>query len=354
MSKFQIGIIGAGMIADRHIENFLKTGKANIRWLADLKPEAIANLTTKHRIPQTTDDYHDILNDPEVDSVVICTPPSSHKQIFLDSVTARKHVLIEKPAAMNLAGIDEMIALAARHPEVKVCDCSARHSRLQPKFRIVKKLIEEGKLGEIYFIHHNSIWRNNRPGIEYHPTAKWFLNREIAGGGPLFDWGVYDLSFHLGILNDLPSLEKVNTVMLKSGLDAFDPGSDRYDVEEHFAANLELSQGIRLYWERGNHANIEIPNETRIYGTRGGIRLGYCSWDKPEIEFYDLENEGKGPGRKTIIPVDMEGHSDEQSLALHWIAVLEGKEKPAMPLKLARKHLSIIFECYGKAAGTRV
>ena len=348
MNNHIIGIIGAGMIGSHHIENFQKTNKARIKWLADINPEALKNLAAKHQISNTTIDYKDILNDPEVESIVICTPPKFHKNIFIDSVKSGKHVLVEKPAAMNLPEIDEMITVAESHPEIKICDCSARHSRLTPRFKMVKKIIDEGKLGDIYFIHHNSIWRNNRPGIEYHPAAKWFLNSQIAGGGPLFDWGVYDLSFHLGVLNDVPDLEKVNTVMLTSGLDAFDPGNDTYDVEEHFVVNMQLGNVVRLYWERGNHANIEIPNETRIYGTRGGIRLGYCSWDKPELEFFDLENDGKGPGRKTQIPIDMEGHNDELALANHWIDVLENKEKPAMPLELARKHLNIIFECYKK------
>lgn len=201
-------------------------------------------------------------------------------------------------------------------------------------------------MGEIYFIHHNSVSRQSRPGIEYHPTAKWFLNKEIAGGGVLFDWGVYDLSFHLGLLNDTPQLENINLLFIKRGLDNKDPGTNVFDVEEHFAASMKFSGGLNYYWERASNANMEAKNETRIYGTKGGIKLSYCSWDRPEIEFFDVENEGKGNARKEIIEVDMSQQNDHDELSKHYINALTGSERVAMPLSLAAKHLDIIYRIY--------
>lgn len=347
--KYTFGILGAGMIAEHHILNLQKTGRATVKWIAATKPEKVRQVGAKYGVGHTTVDYSEILDDPEVDAVVVCTPPFLHKTMFVESLRAGKHVLVEKPLAMSLKEADTMIRVSRQFPRQKVMDCSARHSRLQPKFRRVKEIIDSGALGDIYYIHHNCVWRQSRGGIEYHPTAKWFLDKSVAGGGPMFDWGVYDLSFHLGILGDEVRLEKVDAVLLKSGLDAVDPGTEVYDVEEHFAAHLQLSGNIRFYWERAAHANMETPNETRVYGARGGIRLGYCSWDEPVIEFFDVDNGGKGKARKEIIDVDMDGHDDAYALIEHFINVLDGKETPAMPLELARKHLDIIFQCYRKA-----
>jgi predicted dehydrogenase len=223
-------------------------------------------------------------------------------------------------------------------------ECSGRHARLTPKFVKVKEIIDAGVLGEIYHIHHNSIWRQNRPGIEFHPTAKWFLDRSRAGGGPLFDWGVYDLSFHLGVLGDRSDLEEVVSVKLMGGLDEVDPGTDVYDVEEHFMVNLKLTGGISYYWERGGHANVEIPNETRIYGTRGGIKLGYCSWDDPVIILYDLDDQGKA--REQQITLDYSGQDDGYALSEHLIRVLDGTEEPVISMETAKKHMDIILKCY--------
>ena len=344
---YSIAIVGAGMIAEHHIESFLKTKRAKITWVADIKQEALVKIKEKYPVENTTTDYHNILNDKNVDAVVICTPPLIHKRVFVDAVAAGKNILVEKPLAMSIADIDEMIEAERANPNLIISDCSARHSRLQPKYRKVKEIIDSGVLGEIYFVHHNCIWRQSRAGIEYHPTAKWFLNKAISGGGPLFDWGVYDLSFHLGVLGDKPELTKVKNVMLKNGLDDVDSGAEIFDIEEHFSANMKFTEGLNYYWERANNANMEANSETRIYGTRGGLKFGSHSWDAPEIEFFDVEDNAKGKARKQLIEIDMSQHGgDDYELAAHYIRVLDRTEKVLMPLSLARKHLEIILECY--------
>ncbi len=342
-----IGIVGAGMIAEKHLENISKNERLEVIHIADLDTSRLSKVAQKYHIKKTTTDYHDILHNSAVEAVLICTPPHLHKAMFLDCLKAGKHIFLEKPAAMTLLEIDEMIARQKEHPDLLVCECSARHSRLQPKYDAVKQIVDSGKLGEIYYIHHNSLWRNGRPGIEYNPEAKWFMNKKLSGGGPLFDWGVYDLSFHLGVLGDTPELESVKDVFLKSGLDAYDPGQLVYDVEEMFGVHMTLSGGIRYFWERGNHGNMDVPNETRIYGTRGGLKFGFCSWDSDVIHLYDYDEKGKA--RQSEIKVDLEGHSDDAALIEHFADILDGKSKPAMPLEKVRKHLDIIWKCYANA-----
>jgi len=344
--KIVVGIIGAGMIAEKHIIGLQKTGNATVKWVARENGSKLSEFQQQYAIPCGTVDYREILADPEVEAVVITAPPAFHYQMFVDSVNAGKHILLEKPAAIKPEHVFAMATLASDHPELIISDCSSRHARLQPKFRKVKEIIDSGALGEIYFIHHNAVARQSRPGIEYHPSAKWFLNKEIAGGGVLFDWGVYDLSFHLGLLNDEPVLENFNLLFMKSGLDTVDSGTKIFDVEEHFAVSMELTGGLRYYWERATNANVEATNETRIYGTKGGVKLSFCSWESPDITFFDVENDGKGNARKEIISVDMSQQEDNDALSAHFVNALLGKEKVLMPLSLAAKHLDIIFQIY--------
>ena len=339
----KIGVIGAGMIAEQHIRAIAKTANLEVIWLAAATQASVEKIGCQYNIPNRTTNYHNILNDKQVDAVIITTPPNLHREMFEASIKAGKHVLLEKPAAMTLNEIDAMIELSKQHPELLVCDCSARHSRLIPKFKKVKEIINSGELGEIYHIHHNAVNRYNRPGIEYHPKAKWFINKAIAGGGPMFDWGVYDLSFHLGILGDEPEVKSIKHVSLKSGLDNVDVGDNIYDVEDMFVAMLELSNGISYYWERAGHANMSAPNETRIYGTKGGIKLAFCSWDSPTITIYGQNNV------EETIELDYSAQDDGLALIQHFADVLDGKTKPAMPLELARKHLDIIYRCYDAA-----
>jgi len=345
--QYSIGIIGAGMIAEKHILALKTTGRANITWVARQDGSRLKDFMHKHDIPHGTTNYLDILNDPSVDAVVITSPPAMHFEMFMNCLKAGKHILLEKPATFNKEQMVQMLEEEKKHKDLVVMDCSCRHARLQPKFTAVKQIIESGVLGDIYLIHHNCLWRQSRGGIEYHPSAKWFLNKAIAGGGPLLDWGVYDLSFHLGILNDKPVLKKITSALTRRGLDEVDPGTDIFDVEEHFMVMMEYDNGLHYYWERGSNGHVEVPNETRIYGTRGGLKFGFCSWDPPVIHFFDVENNGKGKARHKEIPVDMSHHpGDEPMLGIHFINVLDGKEANSMPLSLAAKHLDIIFRAY--------
>jgi len=339
--SYNIGVIGAGWIAKAHMGFLQETGRANIIWIAARNPENLERVRSNFDIPNKTRDYHDILKDPAVEAVLIATPPNTHREMFIETLRAGKHVLLEKPMALNMEELEEMLLVRGQYPELIAMECSGRHSRLNPKYTLVKELISSGALGEVYHIHHQSVDRQNRPGIEFHPKAKWFLDRSRAGGGPLFDWGVYDLSFHLGILGDNPELERVESAVLKSGLDEVDPETAVYDVEEHMVVNMKLSGGISYYWERGAHAHMKVSNETRIYGTRGGIKLAYCTWDDPEVIFYDLDEEGKA--RETRYTRECPKEEDGYFLSRHLIDVLDGIEQPVVTLETAKKHMEIIF-----------
>lgn len=343
---YKIGVIGAGMIAEKHLDAMSAEPRVEASWICNRGEGKLQRVKEKYSIPSATVDYRELIAAPDVDAVLICTPPVLHKEMFIAALEAGKHVFVEKPVAMSRDEVDEMLQAASRFPDLIVSDCSARHSRLQPKFRVVKELIDSGFMGEIYYIHHNMVARNGRPGVEYNPDAKWFLDKKLSGGGPLFDWGVYDLSFHLGVLGDAPRLESIKDVRLKTGLDDFDGAGNVFDVEEMASVLMEFSGGLRYYWERATHANMEVPNETRIYGTRGGLKFGFCSWDPSVVQVYDYDEHGKPRHRE--VQVEPSGFSDDEALMVHFADLLEGKAKPAMPLELANKHLDIIWKCYGE------
>ena len=341
---YNIGVVGAGMIARQHLEHIRNTGRAEVTWIAALRPGNLEEVRSEFGIKNKTHDYRDMLKDSKVDAILITTPPHLHREMFIETLRSGKHVLLEKPMAIRTEDLNELLEVKAEYPQVIAMECSGRHARLTPKFRKVKEIVDSGVLGDVYRIHHQSVARQGRPGIEFHSEGKWFLDRSRAGGGPIFDWGVYDLSFHLGILGDVNELKQVESAVMKRGLDEVDPGTEIYDVEEHFAVNMKFTNGLGYYWERGAHANVDVPNETRIYGTRGGIKLAYCTWDDPVITLYDLDQAGRA--REQKIEIDMTNHSnDGYALMEHFFNVLDGEEQPAISLELAKKHLDIIIKC---------
>jgi predicted dehydrogenase len=173
------------------------------------------------------------------------------------------------------------------------------------------------------------------------PQGAWAQSKKQAGGGPLFDWGVYDLSFHLGVLGDRPEIARVRS-FTRGGLKVFADRRFFSDVEEHAAAFLEFKGGLTYSYERGAGVHMEAPNETRIYGTRGALRFAYCSWEAPAIEVYAVDARGRE--RKALRRVHMTRHTDDNlELTRHFLdCVLAGAE-PAMPVTLAAKHLDILL-----------
>lgn len=344
MSNINIGIIGVGTVADRHINSLKEDGRVEVTWLCDLNEETLEAKMKEHNIEQGTIDYFDLLKDDKLDAVIISTPPNTHAKIFLDCINAEKHILLEKPMCTSKEEIDLIMEAAEEHKNLVLLDPSCRHARLQPKYRHIKKMINDGKLGDVYYIHHNHVMRQSRNGIEHNPGAKWFLDKKYAVAGPLIDWGVYDLSFHLGILNDVPQLEDVQSFTI-NGLDQVEHGAPVFDVEEHGVAYMKFDTGLRYYYERSSNAHNETSHETRIYGTKGGLKLAYTSWDSNEIEFFYVDEDGKGEAKSEIIKVDMDEHTgDEQELACHFVDCLLGEAEPMMPIPLAAKHISIILE----------
>ncbi len=342
MKKYKLGIIGAGMYGKVLMRCFRQDERANITWVNSASKTTTKSAAEEFGVDHWTLDYHDVLADPEVDAVVIATPPYLHAEQLTATLAAHKHVLLEKPMAESMKSVREMVTAVEQAPDRIVLEASCRHTRLTRKFQFVKSIIDSGRLGEIYHIHHNHLSRGTF--VEWNPNGAWAMNKMLAGGGPFIDWGVYDLSFHMGLLEDEPQLKALrsfhrNDLRDVSGLVQFS------DVEQHGAAWLEFHTGLTYYYERGAGVHAETPNETRIYGTKGGLRFQFPAWDSNEVEFFYTEN---GEPRKETLPVDMSGAPDDSlALTTHFLDCLDGKATPLMTVQQAAKNMEILFSILG-------
>lgn len=336
---WQIGLIGGGMFGANHIESIQKDGRAEVCWVCDSHEPSLVAVQDKYEIVRGTTDYHRVLEDPEVDAVIVATPPFTHAEIGIAALRAGKHLLLEKPLAVNGDEVQAIIGETKQHPELVVLEASCRHSRLQPKFDFVKTMIDAGKLGDVYHIHHNFL--TAATFLDWNPKATWALDKKLAGGGPIFDWGEYDLSFHLGVLGDQPELQAVEAFH-RNGL-----RQSPANVEQHAAAYMRFNTGLTYYYERGAGAHGEVENETWIYGTKGGLKFSYLTWDSPEITYYFEDADGKP--QHQVLTVDMSHHPENDNIQLisHFIDCLEGKARPMMDVELAAKHLNILMRILG-------
>ena len=150
--QINLGIIGVGEVTiNRHIPSVLQTGDsaARVYALADIVPGIAQRVADKNGIPVATEDYHTLLEDENVHAIAICTPVHNHKQLTIEALNAGKHVYLEKPATMNAQEMEDIMQVSRNRSEILLV---GSNGMLQPQMLLFKKMIDEGKLGELYLV----------------------------------------------------------------------------------------------------------------------------------------------------------------------------------------------------------
>ena len=182
----KIAIIGCGAIANgAHIPAYMKNPEAEIKYFCDIIPERAQAAVEKYGCGTAVTDYHDVLTEPEVVAVSICTPNLMHSVISIDAMRAGKHVLCEKPTARTYAEALEMQKVqheTGMTLNIGVCN------RFNDSVRRIKQYIDDGKLGTVHHVYVSFRAHRSIPGL-----GGAFTTKAIAGGGALIDWGVHYL-----------------------------------------------------------------------------------------------------------------------------------------------------------------
>jgi predicted dehydrogenase len=185
--KLKIGIIGAGWQSENHIIGYLKSGKAEIVAIADIKEDSARALMSKFNLNvKFYDDYKKMLTDPEVEAVSICAPNKYHSEITVAVAEAGKHMLAEKPFVTNPEEAKKSYE-AIKKSGVK---CAVGyHRRFNPLYQEMKKLRDDGRLGKLFFVQSDYI--HNLP--DELPIWSWIGKKEFnpslfaAGAGHCVD-----------------------------------------------------------------------------------------------------------------------------------------------------------------------
>lgn len=150
----QLAVIGAGYWGPNLIRNFNQIPNARVAYVCDLDAAKLAPLAAQYPTLTTTRDYHQALNDPQVDAVVIATPVSTHRALALDALRAGKHVLVEKPLASTSQAAREIDEIARVMQRVLMVGHTFIYN---PAVTKVQEYIERGALGEIYYIDSSRV-----------------------------------------------------------------------------------------------------------------------------------------------------------------------------------------------------
>lgn len=277
MSKIKVGVIGSGGIARAcHIPGYLSIpDECEIVWVCDID-EALAERTAKeHGIPHWGSDYRKLLQDQPVDAVSVTTPNRYHLEPTVAALEAGVHVLCEKPLAMTGAEARQMVDAANKAGKILQV---ALQWRFSGAGQFMKKYIESGEMGEIYYARAQALRRRNVPA--------WgvFIDKEQQGGGPLIDIGVHILDFTLFLMG-YPKPVSVsastwNTLGTNPALFNFWGDYDRakFTVEDMAVGFIRFEGGKTVVLESSFMANMDEQEKfaSSLFGTVAGadIRLG--------------------------------------------------------------------------------
>lgn len=150
VEKLVVGVVGLHMGAS-HLKGVIKYG-AEVGAICDIDPEKLKTVGDENNIPEEnrTTDYHDIVNNKQINTVIIATPDQQHRTQIKEFLEAGKHVMCEKPLALTREDIEAIVETVKAHPECKFM--VGQICRFTPAFVQAKKYIEEGKIGELYFV----------------------------------------------------------------------------------------------------------------------------------------------------------------------------------------------------------
>ena len=269
--KIGIGIIGFGGIAQgAHAPGYRRLAdECEIVAVADIAPERREQAQSERwNIPHVTDNYHKLLEMPEVDAVSVCTPNLLHKQPTIDALRAGKHVLCEKPMAMNSAECREMIAAASETgSKLQI----GYNMRFHPGAQSLKRAVEQGVFGEVYHARAQAIRRRRVPAFGV------FIEKDKQGGGPLIDIGVHITDMTLWLAGHPKPASAVGSVVTKFGNRAgilgewgqWDP--TKYTVEDFAVALIRFENGLTMSLEASFIANIAKEEfSTHLFGVGAG------------------------------------------------------------------------------------
>jgi predicted dehydrogenase len=339
----RVAILGTGMVAPWHLEAWQQAG-AIVVAAADVNERALHAFAESYNIAHRHTDFRVLLAEQgdAFDIVDICVPPWLHAPMALASLEAGKHVICEKPFA--LSSIEAAAMAGAADRAGKVLACRQGSTRLHHTARTVRDVVISGQLGEIYFMR--LVGRTlYRPGIEYNPSARWFLDRTKAGGGVLYDWGVYDLDLLFSIFGPLDVAEVM--ALTFQGVDS--PELEvPYNVEEHAVALLKLRHGPSIFWERAWATHL--PSEVRwdLYGTKAGLSfLPHSDQMGPDVQM-NLTLTRYAPETAELLPTPPMA-AQGPSVYEDFLQAVAGKRQLASPGREQVAMLRIIEAVYASA-----
>ncbi|TCM95788.1 putative dehydrogenase [Paenibacillus sp. BK033] len=291
--KLRIGIIGCGGIAvQKHMPSLAKLPHlGEMVAFCDIVEERAQKAAKDFggENAKVYTDYKELLKDSSIDVVHVLTPNLQHSYISVDALEAGKHVMCEKPMAINSAEAKKMVDAAERTGKKLTI---GYQNRFRNDSQALYKACREGELGDIYVAKAHAV---RRRGV---PTWGVFLDKEQQGGGPLIDLGTHALDLALWFMDNYKPVSVSGSVFHKMAdkyegnmLGPWDPES--YKVEDSAFGFIKMENGATIFLESAWALNTTDSREamTTLCGTEGGAEMRASSvMGKSDVNFNSVKH----------------------------------------------------------------
>lgn len=327
MSKLNFGIIGCGRIAYKHAEAIKKNEKANLLSVCDVIEERVADYKDKYGAQKGYIDYHELLENPDLDVVSICTPSGIHAEMGIAAAKAGKHVVVEKPMSMSLQDADALIN-ACDENGVKLAVCF--QNRFNPPVQKLRRALEEGRFGKL--THGSAVVRWFRPQ-DYYDQAPWRGTR-ANDGGCLMNQSIHNIDLLQWMMGPVESVFGYTANNLRE-----------IECEDVGVAVLKFKSGALGVIEASTTVYPENLEETlNIFGEKGTVVLGGIAVNKIETwKFADCQGEELEQEQQDVPNVYGFGH---EALIEDVIQAVYDDRQPYIDGREGRCALGIVLSIY--------
>ncbi len=274
--KVRVGIIGCGWIAESHLQSYLQCPDAVIVAGSDIIPGKAATFFEKMGIEGAAcyDSTEEMLAKEKLDVVSICTYNTQHAPCAIQAMKAGVDVMLEKPFTVTL---DEAVEVCKVEKETGRLLSIGFQPRMDENMKMIKKIVESGELGDIYYIQTGG---GRRRGIPT-PYGTTFIEADKGALGALGDIGCYSLDM---ILNAIGYPKPLKVTGIKTDFFGKNPeywkGEDKpeeyaeiFGVDDFAAAFIRLEGGITIDFRIAWAMHLDTPGDTIIMGTKGSLRI---------------------------------------------------------------------------------
>ncbi len=285
MRKLKLGVIGCGVIGSRNLQDAMACDLVDVVAAADLRVER-REWAKSLGVPRVYEDGRELIdNDPEAEAVILAFPAMGRTAMALRAFARGKHVLTEKPVAMNAREVETM--LAAKGDLVAAC-FSARY-RLCESARKATEVVASGALGALRLIHVRALRPAGPPPDKTPPP--WRQSFCMNAGGILPNWSSYDLDYVLGVAG---WTFRPRTVLAQIWpcLPAFrDRVAPESDADSHYAAFVLGEDGSALTIERGEFQPAREQAQWQLMGEKASLSLFMTNSDDRRIVLDESDPE---------------------------------------------------------------